>query len=63
MKNKILESAIRQIKKYGIRRFTMDDIAQDLRISKKTLYQHFSSKNQLLGVFFQRQLSLKKNDR
>lgn len=60
MKNKILESAIRQIKKYGIRRFTMDDIAQDLRISKKTLYQHFSSKNQLLGGVLSEAIELEK---
>lgn len=48
MKDKILESAIRQIKIYGLRRFTMDDIAEDLRISKKTLYQYFSSKKELI---------------
>ncbi len=34
--------------KYGIRSVTMDDIAKELGISKKTLYQNFENKNQLL---------------
>ena len=31
-------------KKYGIKSITMDDIAGELGISKKTLYQHFKNK-------------------
>lgn len=33
---------------HGIRRVTMDDIANDLGISKKTLYAHFNHKEELL---------------
>jgi TetR/AcrR family transcriptional regulator, cholesterol catabolism regulator len=34
--------------KYGIKSVTMDDIARELGISKKTLYQFFENKNDLL---------------
>lgn len=34
--------------KYGIRSLSMDDIARELGISKKTLYQHFKDKKDLV---------------
>ena len=34
--------------RYGIRSVTMDDIARELCISKKTLYQHFNDKDDLV---------------
>ncbi len=34
--------------KYGLKNVTMDDIAKDLGISKKTLYIHFPDKNTLI---------------
>jgi TetR/AcrR family transcriptional regulator, cholesterol catabolism regulator len=34
--------------KYGIKSVAMDDIARELGISKKTLYQHFETKNDLI---------------
>ncbi len=34
--------------KYGLKNVTMDDIARDLGISKKTLYVHFPDKNTLI---------------
>ena len=34
--------------RYGIRSVTMDDIARELGISKKTLYQHFVDKDDLV---------------
>lgn len=48
MRERIVESALRQILKYGLRKFTIDDITSDLGISRKTLYKHFDSKNQLI---------------
>lgn len=33
---------------YGFKSFTMDDLAYELGMSKKTLYEHFTSKNQLV---------------
>jgi AcrR family transcriptional regulator len=35
--------------KYGIKSITMDDVASTLGISKKTLYQHVSDKDDLVG--------------
>jgi TetR/AcrR family transcriptional regulator, cholesterol catabolism regulator len=34
--------------KYGIKSVTMDDVARDLGISKKTLYQYFTDKDDLV---------------
>ena len=47
-KQKILESAGKLILKYGIKSMTMDDIARELGISKKTLYLYVEDKNDLI---------------
>ncbi|MDD5309787.1 MAG: TetR/AcrR family transcriptional regulator [Deltaproteobacteria bacterium] len=47
-KTAILEAAFEKFRRFGIRRVTMDEIARDLRISKKTLYQHFPDKETLV---------------
>ena len=39
--------------KYGIRSVSMDDIARQLSVSKKTLYQHFADKDELVTVMSQ----------
>ncbi|GAB3944376.1 TetR/AcrR family transcriptional regulator [Spirosoma harenae] len=48
MKQRILAEAERLFWKYGVRSVTMEDIAKQLGISKKTIYQHFSDKEQIL---------------
>ncbi len=47
-KEKILKGAIELFLRYGIRSISMDDIARQLSISKKTLYQHFADKDELV---------------
>lgn len=47
-KGKILKSAESLFSKYGIRSISMDDIARHLSVSKKTLYQHFADKDELV---------------
>lgn len=47
-KEKILEGALGLFMKYGIRSVTMDDMARHLSVSKKTLYQHFADKDDLV---------------
>ncbi len=47
-REKILEGAEALFMKYGIRSVTMDDIARHLSVSKKTLYQHFADKDELV---------------
>jgi AcrR family transcriptional regulator len=46
----ILERAAAMFHKYGIRSVTMDDIARDLTISKKTLYKYVKDKQELVGL-------------
>ena len=36
--------------RYGIRSISMDDIATQLGISKKTIYQYFADKDELVGA-------------
>ena len=45
---KILEQTTMLFMQYGIKSLTMDDIARHLGISKKTLYQSFSDKAELV---------------
>jgi AcrR family transcriptional regulator len=47
-REKILEGTEALFTKYGIRSVTMDDIARHLAVSKKTLYQHFADKDDLV---------------
>ncbi|MFD2932155.1 TetR/AcrR family transcriptional regulator [Spirosoma flavum] len=48
MKERILAETERLFWKYGVRSVTMEDIAKQLGISKKTIYQHFADKEQIL---------------
>jgi AcrR family transcriptional regulator len=41
---KILNSAAEQFTRFGFKTITMDDIARHAGVSKKTLYQHFETK-------------------
>jgi AcrR family transcriptional regulator len=47
-KEKIIKESTALFFRYGFRSITMDDIARELSISKKTLYLHFDNKNDLL---------------
>jgi len=50
LKQRILTEAEALFFQYGIKRITMDDIAKHLGISKKTIYQHFRDKDELVHV-------------
>lgn len=50
MRDKIIQSATRQIRGYGFRRFTIEDIASDLGISKKTVYKYFTGKEEIISA-------------
>lgn len=45
---KILNAAIELFRQYGFKTVTMDDLARRAGISKKTLYQHFANKNEVV---------------
>ncbi|SFO50612.1 transcriptional regulator, TetR family [Algoriphagus ornithinivorans] len=51
-REKILDVAIEQFSRYGVRNTTMDDIARMMGISKKTLYQEFKDKKELVNATF-----------
>ena len=48
MKEDIVKRALADFMKYGFKTFTMDDLANGLGMSKKTLYEYFPSKNDLV---------------
>lgn len=48
MKNKIVEKATELFLKLGFKSVTMDDIANEMAISKKTIYTHFKNKTALV---------------
>jgi AcrR family transcriptional regulator len=53
-RERIMTAAHAKFSARGIRRVTMDDIARDIHMSKKTLYRHFAGKHDLV-----RQLALR----
>jgi len=64
VKERILEQASQLFLRFGIRSITMDEIAESLGMSKRTLYEHFSNKEELLTecIEFQYKENLKLRD-
>jgi len=50
MKENILNKAVELFLRYGFKSVTMDDIANDLAISKKTIYKYFTNKIELIDA-------------
>ena len=46
-KARMIESVIKQYREKGIK-FTMDDVANDLHMSKKTIYKYYKDKDSML---------------
>jgi len=57
IREKILEGTELLFTRYGIRSVSMDDIARHLSVSKKTLYQHFADKDELVFRMSERYLA------
>ncbi|WP_291785222.1 TetR/AcrR family transcriptional regulator [Cecembia sp.] len=55
-REKIIDTAKEQFMRFGVRSVTMDDIARLAGVSKKTIYQEFSDKNQLVFETFSSEL-------
>ena len=47
-RQKIIHGAEQLFSRYGIRSITMDEVARHVSVSKKTLYQHFDNKDDLV---------------
>ncbi|ANU17994.1 TetR family transcriptional regulator [Planococcus maritimus] len=56
MKNRIIQAFIEETRNNGIK-FTMDDLAKRLGISKRTLYENFSSKLEILETIIDQAFS------
>lgn len=54
----ILERVSSIYMKYGIKSITMDDLARELAISKKTIYLYFKDKNQLVHAIIEMKITM-----
>jgi AcrR family transcriptional regulator len=48
MKDRIIQTGCEAFFKYGVRSVPLDQLASELGISKKTIYQHFKDKDELV---------------
>lgn len=62
IREKIIEEAGNLFMKNGIRVITMDSIALSLCISKRTIYENFKDKEDLIHSFLTQNISTHKND-
>lgn len=62
MKQRILEGAHTLFLQHGVRSVSMDDVARALSMSKKTLYQHFTNKDELVTDVVRLHLDSEKNE-
>ncbi len=56
IKERILATARDLFMRYGCKSVTMDDIAKHLSVSKKTIYQFYQDKDEIVNTFAQTQL-------
>lgn len=57
LKSYIIEESDKLFCQYGFKSVTMDDIAKHLGMSKKTIYQHFSDKDELVNILIESRLT------
>ncbi len=50
MREKIAEGAAKLFMRYGVRAISMDDVASQMGMSKKTIYQYFTDKEELVDA-------------
>ena len=54
----ILERATQVYMKYGVKSVTMDDLAKELSISKKTIYKYYSDKPELVKAIIEMKVEM-----
>ena len=62
IRESILEASYGLFHKYGIRSVSMDDIARELTISKKTIYQYFKDKDDLVSTVTKKQMDMERRE-
>ncbi|WP_244183272.1 TetR/AcrR family transcriptional regulator [Polaribacter sejongensis] len=50
MENRIINKSAEMFLKHGFKSVTMDDIALEMGISKKTIYKYFKNKKELIKI-------------
>lgn len=60
MKDRILQAVAENISMYGLRKFNLDIVSSELKISKKTIYKYFSSKDEIVEEYFKQILVIDK---
>lgn len=60
MKRQIIDCSLKELTAVGFRKFTMDRVAAELRISKHTIYLHFASKGELFEACLEEWLHRKR---
>ncbi len=61
IKERIKQKADELYRRYGVKSVTMDEIASQLGVSKKTIYQSFDDKNELVDEVFVEMLDYNKS--
>jgi AcrR family transcriptional regulator len=61
-KDVIINSARNLFSKYGYKKVSMDEIANDANVTKKTVYSYFKDKDSLFSYFIEEELELIKNN-
>jgi AcrR family transcriptional regulator len=62
IKERIINQAKSLFMKLGIRSVSMDDICSQLGISKKTIYQHFKDKDELVDIVLQEEITFMQHE-
>ena len=57
VQERIMLKADELFRRYGIRSVTMDEIANQLGMSKKTIYQYYTDKDQLVDAVAEKEIS------
>ncbi len=57
----VINAARKLFNKYGFKRVSMDEIAKEARVTKKTIYSYFKSKEDLLKYFIEEEVINMKN--
>jgi TetR/AcrR family transcriptional regulator, cholesterol catabolism regulator len=57
-RDRIIAGAFELFTRFGIKSVTMDDIAKHLSISKKTIYQFFKDKDEVVHTLLEKQLAI-----
>lgn len=56
-KDEVINAARDLFTKYGYKKVSMDEIAKEAGVTKKTIYMYFSSKEELLKYFIQEEIT------